>query len=90
MPVSTAAYRMTTRGTANPSASQTKSRPFNAKQKHLSPLICDKIIDSAIANADVDERKSPAGYQKGIRSVDEYMNDNYTKELTVEYLAKTW
>ncbi len=59
------------------------------KLRHLAALICDEIIDLAIADEDVDGRKSPAvGYQKGIRSVAEYMNDNYMKELTVEYLAK--
>ncbi len=58
------------------------------KLKHLSALICDELIDLAIANAELDERKSIQCYHNGIRNVAEYMNENYMKNLTIASLAK--
>ena len=57
------------------------------KLKHLAALITVELIDEG-AKPEVDTRKPKYGYQKGIRSVAEFVNDNYKRNITVGDMAQ--
>lgn len=53
----------------------------------LTRIICAEIIDLAKYNT-ADERKSKAKYQKGVRLASDYINENFTKQISIEELAE--
>jgi len=57
------------------------------KIKHLSSLICVEIIDEGL-NPAIDTRKEKAGYQKGLHTIAEFLNENYQENITIAYLAQ--
>ncbi len=59
------------------------------KLRHLSALICLELIHAGTDPAQ-DTRKEKHSYQRGIRTVAEFLNDNYQQDISVEELAKMY
>lgn len=62
------------------------SEKDNHKLRHLTALICDELIDESKLAAE--EKKEKSGYQRGIHSAAEFMNNNYDKPVSLSDMAK--
>lgn len=57
------------------------------KLEPLSLILCSEIIDLALAHTN-DDRKSKTKYQKGVRLAADYINENFSKNITIDKLAE--
>lgn len=56
------------------------------KLRHITALLCIELIETGIVST-LDAREEKHTYQKGIRFIAEYLNDNYQQAISIAQLA---
>lgn len=65
-----------------------KEAATELKLDYLAKLICIELIHCGSSKASDTRRQEKYHYQKGIRNVTDFLNENYTKEINISELAE--